>query len=471
MDNTHTNSPVSNRWLQHFILLSAPLLTVIDVFIVNISIPSIKISLDASDAQVELVIAGYLLGYASLMITGGRAGDFWGRKKVFLWGMFAFIVTSCLCGIATTPAMLIIARFLQGVSGAFMTPQALSYLQVLFPDAGERTKAIGFVGVTLGIASTLGQFLGGYFSSLETSIAGWRFIFFINLPVGLVALWAAKKHLIEIKIPSESRFDMSGVILVILALTTLIFPLTEGRELGWPWWSLAMLVSSIVFFLLFVLSQKKMIKRQKDPLVDLRLFNIRSFSIGILSAAFYFMMHTSYLLVSTIYIQDGLQVDPFQAGLYFVAFGLSFMLSSFLSIRLVQRFGKIPVQTGLVMMMLCFLFQLNLFDGEVMSGTIYMLLFATGFSGGFVLPSLINLSLRDVPRQFTGAASGVYNTTQQAASSIGICLIGGLFFYTLAIGKDFIKAFHMGLYGEIILLSLVFVLLTIPTSIKNNKNN
>jgi EmrB/QacA subfamily drug resistance transporter len=453
-------TPIDSRWLQYFILLSAPLLTVIDVFIVNISIPSIKKSLEASDAQVQLIIASYLLGYASFMITGGRAGDFWGRKKVFMWGMLAFIVTSCFCGIAENANVLIAARFLQGISGAFMTPQALSYLQVLFPDKKERTNAIGYLGITLGTASTLGQFLGGYFSSIETFIDGWRMIFFINLPIGLIALWASRKYLAEIKIAAKGKFDVIGVILIIVALATLIYPLTEGRELGWPWWSFALITLSFVFFYLFVFTQKRKMKQQLEPLIDLRLFQIRSFNKGLLAAATYFMVHTSYLLISTIYIQNGLHIEPFQTGLLFVAFGVSFMISSFLSIRLVNRFGKLPVQMGLVLMIICYLIQLNLFDEYATNQLLCIVLFITGFAGGFVLPSLINLTLSEVPKEFTGAASGVYNTVQQAASSIGICLVGGIFFYTFFAKGTYVIAFHTAVYGEIVLLILVLILIT-----------
>lgn len=186
---------ITNRWIQHAILLTAPLLTVIDVFIVNIAIPSIKDSLQATDSQIQLVITSYLLGYASFQITGGRAGDIYSRKKVFLWGMFFFILTSCICGLATNAATLIAARFFQGISGAFMQSQSLAYVQVLFPEPKQRTKAIGYVGITLGIASVTGQFLGGYLSGLNTFIEGWRLIFFINLPIGLFAFIAAKKIL------------------------------------------------------------------------------------------------------------------------------------------------------------------------------------------------------------------------------------------------------------------------------------
>tara|TARA_R110002049_G_scaffold214533_3_gene386002 strand:- start:16703 stop:18100 length:1398 start_codon:yes stop_codon:yes gene_type:complete len=456
----------SNKWLQFLILLSAPTLTVIDVFIVNISIPSIKMSLNTSDAEVELVIASYLLGYASFMITGGRTGDFYGRKKVFMWGMLAFILSSGICGMALSPEVLIIARFFQGVSGAFMTPQALSNLQILFPDAKERTKAVGYLGITLGAASTLGQFFGGYFSSIETIVDGWRFIFFINFPIGLLALLASRKYLVEIKIASQQRFDFFGVILVVLALSAFIFPLTEGRELGWPWWSFALILLSFIVFYLFISLQKRKMRLKEEPLINLQLFRIKSFNTGLMAAVFYFMMHTSYLLISTIYIQEGLHVNPYQTGVYFVAFGISFMISSLLSIRLVHRFGKIPVQIGIILMIVCFFVQLHLFDETINQIRIYVVLFVTGFAGGLVLPSLINLSLKDIPNHFVGAASGVYNTSQQVASSLGICIVGGVFFHYVAIDINFIKAFHVALYGEIVLLAFVFLLLTIPLGTK-----
>ncbi len=281
---------ISNKWLQHFILLSAPLLTVIDVFIVNISIPSIQQSLHASNAQIELIITAYLLGYASFMVTGGRAGDYLGRKKVFLWAMFAFLLTSCICGIAKNAELLIIARFFQGVSGAFMTPQALSYLQFLFPDQKERTKAVGYLGITLGTASTLGQFLGGYFSSLDTFVEGWRLIFFINLPLGIIALWTTIKYVIETPRNSKHKFDFTGVVLIILALGLLIYPLTEGRELGWPWWRFFLLILSALLFYGFIRLQKKLLNGNQEPLIDLKLFKIRGLNFGVLSATFYFMM-------------------------------------------------------------------------------------------------------------------------------------------------------------------------------------
>jgi len=178
-----------SKWLMLFVILTAPLLYVIDIFIINMAIPPIKWHLHASQSEMQLVIAGYLLGSACFLIIGGRAGDLLGRKKVFFWGMFAFTLTSCICGLAQTPWQLNIARLFQGISSAFMVTQSIALIQELFQDAKERARAIGWYGITLSIAAIIGQILGGYLSGIFFIVEGWRLIFFINVPVGIAALW------------------------------------------------------------------------------------------------------------------------------------------------------------------------------------------------------------------------------------------------------------------------------------------
>jgi len=452
---------VKNKWLQHGILLSAPLLSVIDVFIVNISIPSIQADLKTTDGQIELVIAAYLIGFAGFIITGGRVGDYWGRKKTFLTGMLAFVITSCICGMATNPEWLILARFFQGVAAAFMLPQSLSYLQLLFTDKKERTKAIGWVGFTLGTASVLGQFLGGYLSSLQTAIAGWRFIFYINLPIGLIALLLASRFLVEYKGNDTGKgFDIGGVVLVVFILCGLIYPLSEGRELGWPWWSFILMMAALLGFWLLVRHQRKRTSAGKFALVPLDLFQIKSFNLGIVAAIFYFMMHTSFLLISTIYVQKGLGKSPYDTGLYFVVFGLGFMLSSLLSIKLVHKYGVKAVIGGILLMIGAYLLQFHYFSNAVPSASLSAILLVTGLAGGMVLPTLINLFLKEVPADLSGIASGVYNTSQQAASSLGICLVAGLFFY-LSNLHGVVSAFHFSLIAEIILAVMVLIMLIV----------
>ncbi|WP_343631247.1 MFS transporter [Fluviicola sp.] len=456
-----------NRWVQHSILLTAPLLTVLDVFIVNVAVPSIKKGLHASDGEIQLVIAAYLLGYASFQITGGRAGDYFGRKKVFFWGMVFFTLASCLCGLAATPFMLITARFFQGVSGGFMMPQALSYVQLLFPESKERTKAIGLIGITLGLASVLGQFLGGLFSDMQGAIEGWRYIFFINLPIGIVGLWATSRFLIETKINKTGKFDYSGVLILTIALGALIYPLTQGREMGWPLWSFVSIGMSVLLGVFFIRDQHRKQHAGKNSLIDLKLFRIRDFNLGLGIVSLHFMMHTSYLLIATIYFQNGLKLGAFETGLYFIWFGGFFTLSSLLSIKLVHAFGKPVIQFGVLMIITSLVLQSIYFRTTLDHVTFVLILSLYGLGGGLVLPSLMNIALRSIPSDLVGGASGVYNTIQQASSSIGICLVGGIFFYYISKTASATTAFHIGLYAEMCCAAGVFLLLLlVPNNIK-----
>lgn len=244
--------PLKNKWLELAIVLVAPLLSVIDVFIINVAIPAIKKGVHGTDAEVQLVIAGYLLGYAAFLITGGRAGDHFGRKKVFFWGMLFFTLFSCLCGLSQNGFQLIATRFLQGLSASFMVPQAIAFIQVLFTDTKERAKAFGLFGITLGAAAIIGQVLGGYLSDVHGVVEGWRLIFFINLPIGVVTLFAARIYLTETSKHTGNKFDYSGIVILTLALFCLIYPLIEGRETGWPLWSIGLIVLSFGIFIYFI---------------------------------------------------------------------------------------------------------------------------------------------------------------------------------------------------------------------------
>lgn len=254
------------------VILTAPLLYVIDIFIINMAIPGIKKGIHATDGEVQLVIAGYLLGSASFLITGGRAGDYLGRKKVFFWGMFFFTMTSCLCGLSQTALELNITRFFQGMSSSFMVPQSIAFIQVLFTAPTERAKAIGWYGITLSIAAIIGQILGGYLVDTHFFIAGWRLIFFINLPVGILALWAIHRYLKETPRDTSQRFDYSGALILTAGLVCLIYPLTKGREMGWPLWSIGLMLLSLFIFAFFIRNQQMKVTLRKDSLIDTALF-------------------------------------------------------------------------------------------------------------------------------------------------------------------------------------------------------
>jgi EmrB/QacA subfamily drug resistance transporter len=451
----------NNRWLVLLILLTAPLLSVIDIFIINVAIPAIKTGVHASDGELQLVIAGYLLGYASFLITGARAGDVFGRKKVFMLGMLFFTVISAACGWAQTPLQLNIARFFQGIAAAFMVPQTISYIQVLFPEKEERTKAVGLFGIVTGLAAIIGQFLGGYFSELQVSFGGWRFIFFINLPLGFLALYTAKRYLKETPI-KESSFDMPGVAILTTALILLIYPLVQGRESGWPWWSKLSIALSFILFSYFVTHQKKKLKNGGNPLIHASLFSYKDFNLALLAVLFFFMEHTSYLLISTVYLQEGLGIHPASAGKVFVFLGVGYTLSSILSVRWVINYGKVVLQWGIFILSGALLFQYLMFSGAVQWWMIAITFTVQGIGAGMVLPSLLNMALRNIPVHHAGAASGVYSTFQQTASALGICIIGGIFFFFTGGHSEpaqMHKAFQYGIITEIVCLFIVWLVL------------
>ncbi|WP_158799402.1 MFS transporter [Pedobacter sp. L105] len=448
---------IKNKWLELIIVLSAPLLSVIDVFIINIAIPAIKKGVHATDAQVQLVIAGYLLGYAAFLITGGRAGDHFGRKKVFFWGMLCFTIASCLCGLSATPLQLNITRFFQGVSAAFMVPQTIAFIQVLFTDPKERAKAISLFGITLGIAAITGQVLGGYFSDTHWVIEGWRLIFFINLPIGIVTLWATHRYVTETKPQQNGKFDYAGILILTLALFCLIYPLTQGREAGWPLWSIGLLLLSFGVFAYFIYDQKKKLAEKRNPLMDMRLFKIKDFNIGLLAVLFHFMLHTSYLLVSAVYLQNGLGISALHTGLYFILPGILFAISSIVASKLIIQFGKRVLQAGVFLMGLAFILQMELWKPGASTWLIISLMCVWNLGNGLVLPSLLNIVLKSVPPEFAGAAAGVYSTFQQTASALGVSIIGGIFFYFSKQGWQI--AFSAGITAILVCIVMVALML------------
>ncbi|WPU99146.1 MFS transporter [Mucilaginibacter sp. cycad4] len=460
----------TSRWLALMVILTAPLLSVVDTFIINVAIPSIKTGLEASDGQLQLVIAGYLLGYASFLITGGRAGDHFGRKRVFFWGMFGFTLISCLCGLAQTPLELNLFRFFQGVSASFMMPQSIAFIQVLFTDHKERSTAIGYFGITLGLAATLGQVLGGYLSQLHTFVAGWRLIFFINLPIGSAALVATHALLPETKKNHEQLFDYSGVVILTASLFSLIIPLVEGREHGWPLWSIGLLLFSFVIFALFISDQRRKLRKKGNPLIDVTLFRNRQFNLGLIAVLFQYMAHTAYLLITALYFQNGIGYSSLQSGLFFALSGVTFTAASLIGSKLIPKYGKRIVQFGVTLMIIGFAVQIILFKSGVDVFVVYGLLAFYGFGNGFVLSSLLNITLRSVPQKFAGAAAGVYSTFQMTASALGVSIIGGIFFYIAELHPghpDFNRAFVAGISSIIISLLLVWITLAVLPAVSN----
>lgn len=452
------------RWKSLAVILSAAFLAGLDFFVVNVSVPSIRATLHASFAEVQLVIASYGLTYAALLISGGRLGDIYGRKRMFMWGVAAFTVASALCGFAPTPAFLIATRALQGMAGALLFPQVLSIMQVTFPPQ-ERAKAFGLFGTVIGTSSFSGNVLGGLLVSANVFGLAWRPIFLINLPIGIVTVITASKFITESRSPKARRLDLGGVALLTISLVTLLYPLIQGREAGWPPWTFLCLGAFLPMMYGFVQYEKRVTASGGSPLVELALFHDRVFVTGLVSGVCFFSGAASFFLISTVYLQSGLGYSPRDAGLTFASFALAFLGSSLASVRVQPKLGSRIINLGAALMMtgLTALLYLTAEKGASLTGLqLAPVLLVYGTGQGFVMPTLINTVLINIKGHDAGSASGVLTTVQQVSFATGVAVIGTVFFSalgTLTSTEAFIHALRVAFSVNIGLLMVTFTLI------------
>jgi EmrB/QacA subfamily drug resistance transporter len=418
------------RWLTLVVLLLAAFMNLLDISIVNIAIPAIQRNLHATYADVQWALAGYTLAYALVLITGGRLGDTFGRKRLFLIGVIGFTLMSALCGAAQTPGMLIASRVAQGAFGAIMIPQVLSVIQVIFP-AAERIKALAAFGVTAGLGTVSGPLLGGLLTQHNLLGLDWRPIFLINVPVGILAVAASAVLVRESRAPRPPRLDPVGVALISAALLLLLYPLVEGRQLGWPVWTFVSMAAAIPMVALFIGYERAKDRRDGSPLVQLGLFRQRAFAVGIAIAITFFLGVTSFALILTLFLQIGLGFGPLHAGLTFLPFSGGVLVASGAAARLAPRFGRGVTMTGALVMaggMAGLIATVHHFGGAVTTWDLVPALVVAGLGMGTVLAPLADILLAGVQAQDAGSASGVFNTSLQLGASIGVAVIGVIFF-------------------------------------------
>jgi MFS family permease len=408
----------------------APLLTIVDVYIINMALPAIKNQYQTVDSLTELVISAYLVGYCVFLITGSRLGDYHGRKKAFLWGMLGFTLTSALCGWSATIEQLIIFRFFQGIAAALMVPQTLTIMQLTFTEAKERSIAFGLLGVAMGVASIIGQYLGGYFIGHAFIAESWRLIFLINIPLGIITLGLAFFFLTESKLTQIGRFDISGVVLLTIALGLLVYHLTIIPEQGLTLPIVIALFISLIVFYIFGKNQYQKTIKKAQPLLNTDLFKVKSFNFVLLIVLFYFGAHNTYLMMSSIQWQQHLGLNVLEASHYYTFNGIGFLTASFVALRLLPRFGIKLLLMGCFVMVVSYILQLLLLTDKANIPYIPYLLLLYGLGQGIVLPSILNYALRKIPPQYAALAAGVYSTVQQFSSAFGLSIIGSIYFYS-----------------------------------------
>ncbi|MFN8511056.1 MAG: MFS transporter [Chloroflexia bacterium] len=424
----------ARRWLALMVVVSASFMATFDQFVVNVATPAMQRDLHASFAQIQFVVAGYALTYAVTLVTGGRLGDIFGRKRLFMVGMAGFTLASALCGLAPGPGLLVAARLFQGLGAALMAPQVLSIIQVTFP-AAERGGALSVYGAAVGLASLAGQALGGLLIRANLFGLGWRVVFLVNIPIGVAALLAAVPLVRETRSPTARQLDLGGVAIITGGLFLFSFPLVAGRDAGWPAWSWACLIAAFPVLAAFVWFERRKTIRDESPLVALDLFRQRTFAAG-LGVAFPFgMANPAMFFTLALYLQIGLQFSPLAAGLTFAPAPVGFFLAATFSARLARVLGRRLVLIAILMKAGAWtaIGLLVIRDGASLHGlALAPLMLIEGAGAGWTSPPLIGLSLAGVTGRDAGAAAGVFTTAQQIAGALGVALIGVVFFGALA---------------------------------------
>jgi EmrB/QacA subfamily drug resistance transporter len=418
------------RWLILPVLLGGTFLLLVDFSVVNVALPLIRADLRADAGELQLIIAFYAVTYAVFLITGGRLGDLFGRKAMFMAGMAGFTAASAACGFAPSIHVLIAGRLLQGVAAAMLSPQVLATIRVIFP-ADERNRAIACYAATIGLGLVLGNVCGGLLIGLHPLGYTWRAVFLINLPVGAFDLAAAAWLLPPSPRSGNVRLDLTGVAMLSIGLLLLIDPLVAGREAGWPAWTLVCLALSVPAMALFIAFEQRVGRRGGDPLIDMRLFHDRGFSVGL---ALCLMVYASagYFFCYAVYLQSGLGWSVVAAGLGMLPYAFGFLAGSLAVPSLIQRFGLGALISGYIVGIIGqgAVVALLLRGGQP-GGAMFAALAIAGLGLGIVLPALIQIVLRNIPFEHAGMASGVLNTAIQVGPAIAVPVIGGVFFTVL----------------------------------------
>ncbi|MGW1172732.1 MFS transporter [Kitasatospora sp. NPDC002543] len=457
------------RWIALAIVMVASFMDLVDVTIVNIAIPSIQQDTGASFGTIQWVTGGYALAFAIGLITGGRLGDIHGRKRVFLIGIGGFTLASALCGLATGPEMLVATRLLQGGTAALMVPQVLSIIHATFP-AEERGKVFGMFGAVVGLGAVSGPMIGALLTEWDLFGLAWRPIFLINLPVGIAGLLLGRRFIDESKADRALKLDLVGVALASLGLLMLIYPLTHGREAGWPFWGHLSMAGSLPVFALFVAYEKVKTRRDGSPLVELALFRVKSFAAGICVQLAFGVALGIYFLVWTLYMQLGLGWSPLKAGATGIPFSIAVSVAAGLSVqKLVPRFGRKVLQTGALVMaagVLAYIWEADRYGTAITAWQMVLPLVVMGLGMGLIVAPLTDAVLAEVPHEHAGSASGLINTVQQVGNALGLGLVSVAFFGAMddvvapeAVGTAFGGAFVHAMWWVVGVLLAVFLLM------------
>jgi EmrB/QacA subfamily drug resistance transporter len=416
--------------------MAGTFMIVLDFFIVNVALPAIQSSLHANASALEWVVAGYGLTCSVLLITAGRLGDQVGRRRMFAWGLTLFVITSAACGLSPTTDVLVVARLLQGVAAALISPAVLSIIGVTFTGP-DRVRAISVYGVVIGLAAASGQLIGGLIIQANPWGLGWRGVFLINVPIGLAALAVTPRWVAESRAHLRRQIDLTGTLLLTVALVSAVLPLVEGRQLGWPWWTWLSLAAAPALLSGFAIHQGHRARNGGAPLLEPSLFRDRSLRAGLITQLGLWCEQASFFLVLALYLQQGEGLSALRSGLVFTTLATAYLVTSLWAPGLTVRYGRTLIGVGALILSAGHLVLLAAVSAGGDGGPIGSLvpgLLLVGAGMGLCITPLTTTLLASAGPQSAGSLAGALSTTQQVGNAVGVAVTGVIFFGALRHG-------------------------------------
>lgn len=431
-------------WVAVGVMIIAALMDMLDGSIVNVALPTIQKSLSASPTALEWVVSGYMLTFAATLITAGRLGDRFGRRKLFLLGVVGFGTASLLSGMSHSADQLIIFRLIQGFMAAILVPQVLATFRAVF-DSRDRVAVFGIYGAAAGLAAALGVILGGLLTQVNLFGLEWRTIFLVNVPVAVILFIISLIVIPETRKDNAGRMDWAGSVILAAALVGIVYPLLEGRQHNWPMSYLLLLLGGILAIGVLAITESRREKRGIMPLIKTKQFVIPAFSVGMLVQLLFSTALQGFSIIFILWLQLGHQFSPLKAGMTLVAFSAGAIITAPSAGKYAIKYGKRVLAFGALLMALGTALTAVPAYFTVTSLNPWLFvpgLIIAGAGLGLLVVPLVNVVLSVVPSKIAGGASGIFSTAQQLGGAIGVAIVGGIFFSHVQ-ANNFMDAFKV----------------------------